>query len=156
MRDVSTYFSLVGDFKIHLAIYVTRGAFKVEFGIPYVMAGENETGEAILYELPYNLEQVKITPLVAGATFTYMDESYSFGEIDEDTYGILTLSETEDGTGSLLIENAPETNPDTPDTPSNPQPENGCKWCGKTHTGFFGGIVGFFHRIFAAIFGARH
>lgn len=44
----------------------------------------------------------------------------------------------------------------TPDTPSNPQPENGCKWCGKTHTGFFGGIVGFFHRIFAAIFGARH
>ena len=44
----------------------------------------------------------------------------------------------------------------TPDTPSNPQPENGCKWCGKTHTGFFGGLVGFFHRIFAAIFGARH
>lgn len=44
----------------------------------------------------------------------------------------------------------------TPDTPPYPQPENGCKWCGKTHTGFFGGLVGFFHRIFAAIFGARH
>ena len=33
---------------------------------------------------------------------------------------------------------------------------NGCPWCGKTHEGFFQGIVGFFHRIFAAIFGARH
>jgi len=44
----------------------------------------------------------------------------------------------------------------TPDTPDEPQPENLCKWCGGEHTGFFGGIVGFFHRIFAAIFGARY
>ena len=44
----------------------------------------------------------------------------------------------------------------TPDTPPYPQPENLCPWCGGEHTGFFGGLVGFFHRIFAAIFGARH
>lgn len=33
---------------------------------------------------------------------------------------------------------------------------NGCPWCGKTHEGFFQGIVGFFHRIFARLFGAKY
>lgn len=36
------------------------------------------------------------------------------------------------------------------------QQGDACPWCGGSHSGFFGGIVGFFHRIFAAIFGARH
>ncbi len=40
--------------------------------------------------------------------------------------------------------------------PVDPKPENLCKWCGKTHDGFFQKIVGFFHNIFAAIFGARY
>ena len=39
--------------------------------------------------------------------------------------------------------------------PEEPQPENLCKWCGQVHEGFFGAIVGFFHRILAAIFGAK-
>ena len=35
-------------------------------------------------------------------------------------------------------------------TPADPQPNpNACKWCGEVHTGFFGMIVGFFHRILA-------
>ena len=37
-----------------------------------------------------------------------------------------------------------------------PQPENLCKWCGKVHEGFFQKIIGFFHRILAAIFGAKY
>ena len=36
------------------------------------------------------------------------------------------------------------------------QPENACPWCGQVHEGFFQGIIGFFHRIFAAILGARY
>ena len=40
--------------------------------------------------------------------------------------------------------------------PEEPQPENLCKWCGQVHEGFFGAIVGFFHRILAAIFGAKY
>ena len=40
-------------------------------------------------------------------------------------------------------------------TPSATTPGD-CPWCGGSHSGFFGGIVGFFHRIFAALFGARH
>lgn len=44
--------------------------------------------------------------------------------------------------------------PGTPDTPSSGK----CKWCGETHRGFWGGIVGFFHSIlsfFAHLFGRR-
>ena len=42
-----------------------------------------------------------------------------------------------------------------PTTPS-PIPQNICKWCGGQHEGFFQGIIGFFHRIFAALFGAKY
>ena len=45
---------------------------------------------------------------------------------------------------------------DPGNTDPDPQPENLCKWCGKVHEGFFQGIIGFFHRIFAAIFGAKY
>lgn len=37
-----------------------------------------------------------------------------------------------------------------------PQPENVCPWCGGQHEGFFQKIIGFFHNIFANIFGARY
>lgn len=46
-------------------------------------------------------------------------------------------------------------NPTNPTNPSEPKTDI-CKWCGKTHEGFFGGIIGFFHKIFAALFGARY
>ena len=39
---------------------------------------------------------------------------------------------------------------------SEPQQDGGCPWCGGTHNGFIGGIVGFFHRILAAIFGNKY
>ena len=31
-----------------------------------------------------------------------------------------------------------------------------CPWCGEQHEGFFQGIIGFFHRILAAILGANY
>lgn len=40
--------------------------------------------------------------------------------------------------------------------PTVPPVEDVCKWCGGQHEGFFGGIIGFFHRIFAALFGAKY
>ena len=33
---------------------------------------------------------------------------------------------------------------------------NACRWCGKVHNGFFQKIIGFFHNILAAIFGAKY
>ena len=39
---------------------------------------------------------------------------------------------------------------------NNGQNQSGCPWCGGVHEGFFQGIIGFFHGIFAKIFGARY
>ena len=36
------------------------------------------------------------------------------------------------------------------------EPESVCPWCGGQHVGFFQGIIGFFHGIFARLFGARY
>ena len=48
--------------------------------------------------------------------------------------------------------------PDTPATSEQQEEDNAdlCPWCGQEHTGFFGGIVAFFHRIFARLFGAKY
>ena len=53
------------------------------------------------------------------------------------------------------------TNPTTPTEPTNPtqpatqpQPSSGCAYCGGTHTGFPGILIGFFHSILA-LFGLR-
>jgi DNA repair exonuclease SbcCD ATPase subunit len=35
----------------------------------------------------------------------------------------------------------------TPSGPDTPQETNLCKWCGKSHSGFGGSIVGFFHNV---------
>ncbi len=42
------------------------------------------------------------------------------------------------------------------DDPTPSEPENVCPWCGGQHEGFFQGIIGFFHRIFAKLFGAKY
>jgi len=40
---------------------------------------------------------------------------------------------------------------------TNPQPDpNMCHWCGQVHEGFFQKIIGFFHNIFAKLFGAKY
>ncbi|MBQ7597301.1 MAG: hypothetical protein IJU56_01815 [Clostridia bacterium] len=50
------------------------------------------------------------------------------------------------------------TNPTNPTQPTNPapqpQPSGGCAYCGQTHTGFPGILIGFFHSILA-LFGLR-
>ena len=60
-----------------------------------------------------------------------------------------------DGTAYNLTYTAKFVKKEAPADPE-PQPENLCKWCGQVHEGFFGAIVGFFHRILAAIFGAKY
>ena len=159
LRDVATYFRVAGDFDMSRVIYAADSAIAVEGATAYPMDGNIELGEHVMFELPGDLTEVKITPLVENASFTYMDQTYTFGKIDEDTYGILTLSATEDGTGTLTIENAPTTpdQPDQPDQPDTPtEPEDLCPWCGGEHIGFFQGIIGWFHGILARIFGARY
>ena len=45
---------------------------------------------------------------------------------------------------------------DTDPGNTDPTPGNVCPWCGGVHEGLIQGIIGFFHRIFAAILGARY
>ena len=48
--------------------------------------------------------------------------------------------------------------PDTPSQPDQPSESGKCKWCGKTHRGFWQSIVGFWHKIFsffAHLFGRK-
>ena len=68
-----------------------------------------------------------------------------------DEYCTVCKQTIKQGTVIQKLDKPADPTPVTPD-----EPENLCPWCGGEHTGFFGGIVGFFHRIFAAIFGARY
>lgn len=157
--EVETYLQEVTDFNMARVIYSKQNTIDIEGLNAYHMLGSIEPCEQVMYEIPDNLTQVKITPLVDNASFTYMDHTYTFGAIDGDTYGVLTLSATESGSGTLVIENAPTHEPDQPDTPvtpePDPQPANLCPWCGQEHVGFFAGLIAWFHSILARIFGAR-
>ena len=51
--------------------------------------------------------------------------------------------QTKDPGQSEPDQSAPE--PDQPDPDQPGEEESGCPWCGKTHTGTFGVIVGWFH-----------
>ena len=86
------------------AIYASAYLIDVQDAYESVMDGDVELGETIMYEFPDDVTQVRIVPRVDNAEFTYMDQTYSFGEIDENTYGILTLAESEDCVGELKIE----------------------------------------------------
>jgi len=63
------------------------------------------------------------------------------------------------GSGAVFHDITPS-QPGTTDPGTQPDSggsENrGCPWCGGTHEGFFQGIIGFFHRIFAGLFGAKY
>ncbi|MBQ5970563.1 MAG: InlB B-repeat-containing protein [Clostridia bacterium] len=65
---------------------------------------------------------------------------------------------TENVTVTAKFEKDASTDPGTPDpgTPDPGTPESVCPWCGGQHNGFFQGIIGFFHGIFAKLFGARY
>ena len=78
------------------------------------------------------------------------------GHQDGDGNGYCDLCEKElrphDDPTNPTQSTEPTTDPTTP----SPNPQNICKWCGKTHEGFFQGIIGFFHKILAAILGAKY
>ena len=137
LRDVSTYFTILKGIDIFttlnkpLIFYAFDNSVSIEGAYVSMMDGVAENGVQYMYEIPEGQTEVKIIPLVDNATFTYMDEEYSFGKIDEDTYAEFTLSTSEDETPEMVIINAPEENPS----------ENCSCNCHK------GGIAGFFFKL---------
>jgi hypothetical protein len=129
-------------------IYADKDTIVIEGAQEYPIDGSVETGEHVVFEIPDEKQEVKIIPLADNASFEYLDKEFSFGEISDDTYGVFTLLSMNDD--SVAVE------PTLRIVKNDSQPNDVCKWCGKTHEGFFQGIIGFFHRIFAALFGAKY
>lgn len=95
--DISKYFGNAESFDVTHAVYANSSAINIE-GIPvYPINCGAESGEWVMFEIPANIEQVTITPLVDNAEFIYIDEKYSFGDVGEDTVGILKLATAGEG-----------------------------------------------------------
>lgn len=109
VRSFDECIAHAGDYDGTHVIYAEDGAISVEGAVPTPMDCGTESAY-VLFEIPENYCEVNITPLTDNAEFSYMDETYSFGEINEDTYGTFTLASDLDGatdsTQKLFIENA--------------------------------------------------
>lgn len=97
LRSVSIYFNAVDNYDATRYIYADRDAISVVGTTVYPIDGDVEMGERVMFEIPADVEQVTITPLVDNAEFTYLDKEYSFGDVDDDTVGILKLASTDEG-----------------------------------------------------------
>lgn len=105
LRSVEKYFDLVEGFDLSRVIYGWAETIYVEgvTGYPMDLGG---SGEYMMYEIPDGVDEVIIVPLTDNATFEYMNEDYQFGGINEETYGVFTLSTSESSNDeSFVIEN---------------------------------------------------
>lgn len=109
VRSFDKCIAYAGDYDGTHVIYAEEGTISVEGAVPTPMDCGAESAY-VLFEIPENYCEVIITPLKDNAEFSYMDETYSFGNINEDTYGTFTLSSDLDGASDtehkLVVENA--------------------------------------------------
>lgn len=97
LMDVENYFSLAEEFKAYKYVYADKNEILVEGATFYYMKCGSELGSYVMYQIPDNVEEIKITPIVDNATFTYCENTYSFDSVDSKTYGVLKpLSEDDD------------------------------------------------------------
>ena len=117
LRSVEKYFSIVGNYfdsndramqekYLSHAIYAEKGAISVSGATEYLLEAGDTESEYVVFELPEGCETATITPHVDNATFTYLDEEYSFGKINDETKGEFKLSDSaEENNASLTIQN---------------------------------------------------
>ena len=92
LRDVRIYFANVGDFDASRVVYMEKDAASV-IGYSYTyMEGAFSGTEYVLYEIPESVTQITIVPSRDNADFIYLDTEYSFGSLEDATYGVLTFS----------------------------------------------------------------
>lgn len=94
LRDVATYFSKVDNFDFTRYIYADRDVISVSGVKTYPIDVGGENGEKVVVEIPADVEEITITPLVNNAEFTYLNKEYSFGNIDDDTVAIFKLADS--------------------------------------------------------------
>ena len=117
LRSVEKYFSIVGNYfdsndramqekYLSHAIYAEKGAISVSGATEYLLEAGDTESEYVVFEIPEGCETATITPHVDNATFTYLDEEYSFGKINDETRGEFKLSDSaEENNASLTIQN---------------------------------------------------
>ena len=117
LRSVEKYFSIVGNYfdsndramqekYLSHAIYAEKGAISVSGATEYLFIAGDTESEYVVFEIPEGCETATITPHVDNATFTYLDEEYSFGKINDETKGEFKLSDSaEENNASLTIQN---------------------------------------------------
>ena len=88
------------------------------------------------------------------------DATYDAEGYTGDTYCTVCRQTLSYGTSIPKLTKPEEpTNPNQPATQPTTQQQQqtgGCKWCGQTHGGILGALVGFFHSILALLFGAKY
>ena len=117
LRSVEKYFSVVGNYfdsndramqekYLSHAIYAEKGTISVSGATEYLFIAGDTESEYVVFEIPEGCETATITPHVDNATFTYLDEEYSFGKINDETKGEFKLSDSAEGNNaSLTIQN---------------------------------------------------
>lgn len=119
LMDVKVYYPLANSYKPYRFIYANKNEITIENASYSILKCGPEAKDYVVYEIPMDIKEVKITPLVDGASFQYLDIDYNFGTVDEKTFGILTIlsdSAIEGQTTSFEIKNAPSS-PEEPDDP---------------------------------------
>ena len=121
LRDCRRYFSSVGDFDATHVLYMAEDSASVEgeYTMSYMETGSSDT-EYVMYEIPENVDEVTIIPKTDNATFIYMDEEYKFGEITDDTRGVLKLAaeDTVDSDASFQVYEDPAPSTHFTDVPA--------------------------------------
>ena len=110
--DVNKYFKYANESEVKLetryVIFALADTIKVENVQAYPINQGSDYRGLVAFLIPDNLSSVKIKPLVDNAEFVYMDETYPFDKIDDDTYAVFTLSTSvETNNATFKIENAP-------------------------------------------------
>lgn len=90
LRDVSKFMKLAENYDASRYIYGDSDMITIEGAIAYPMECGDDS--YTMFELPEGTDQIIINPLVDNATFDYMGTDYSFGKVDDDTYGVFVLS----------------------------------------------------------------
>lgn len=103
LTDAKSYFELAEEFKSGRYIYANKDEIVVENATVYDMKCSENSEINAMFEIPEGSTMVKIIPLVDNAKFEYLEADYSFGGVNEDTYGKLSLTKSGDSASSFEI-----------------------------------------------------
>lgn len=106
LLDVNKYLKNADSVDFTHVIYAYEGEISINGVKGYPMLASSNEKTQYMYEIPANMNEITIKPLVDNAEFTYLDKEYSFGAADDLTTGKLKLATlTGSGDASFTITN---------------------------------------------------